>query len=166
MRRLDHTLTYPDATVVEVYAMLVDPEYRTAVSVFQHVTDFSCQITPDGTGAEVSIEQAHGTDRIPAMAQKLTGPEIRFLQHETWGSPDGADVNVTVPGKPGDIRGTIALDQDGADVTQHIDIAVRVSIPLVGGKLEEMIGGFVGRVFDAQNTVGVKWLRGEWPPAE
>jgi hypothetical protein len=163
MKQIDHTLTYPDATVAEVYAMLTDPSYRTAVSVFQHVTDFSCAITPDGDGADVAIEQAHGTDRIPSMAQKLVGSEIRFLQHETWASPDGADVEVTVPGKPGDIRGTIALAQDGADVTQHIDIAVRVSIPFVGGKVEEMIAMFVGRVFDAQNTVGVKWLRGEWP---
>ena len=70
---------------------------------------------------------------------------------------------MTVPGKPGDIRGTITLEQDGADVAQHIDIAVRVSIPLVGGKVEEMIAGFVGRVFDAQNSVGVKWLQGDRP---
>ena len=163
MKRIDHALTYPDATVAEVYAMLTDPSYRTAVSVYQHVTDFCCDITPQGDGAVVAIEQAHGTDRIPSMAQKLVGSEIRFLQTETWGSPDGADVKVTVPGKPGDIHGTIALTQEGADVTQHIDIAVRVSIPLVGGKVEEMIAGFVGRVFDAQNAVGVTWLRGERP---
>jgi len=163
MKRIDHTLTYPDATVAEVYAMLTDPAYRTAVSVYQHVTDFSCDITPRGAGAEVAIEQAHGTDRIPSVAQKLVGSEIRFLQHETWASPDGADVEVTVPGKPGDIRGTIALAQAGGDVTQHIDIAVRVSIPFVGGKVEDMIATFVGRVFDAQNTVGVTWLRGDRP---
>ena len=161
MKRIDHTLTYPDATVAEVYAMLTDPTYRTAVSVYQHVTDFSCEIRAEGDGADVAIEQAHGTDRIPAVAQKLVGSEIRFLQHETWASPDGADVEVTVPGKPGDIRGTIALAQEGADVTQHVDIEVRVSIPFVGGKVEDMIAGFVGRVFDAQNTVGVQWLRGE-----
>jgi len=161
MRRIDHTLTYPDASVAEVYAMLTDPAYRTAVSVYQHTTDFSCEITPDGDGADVAIEQAHGTDRIPSMAQKLVGSEIRFLQHETWGSPDAADIEVNVPGKPGDIRGTITLAQSGADVTQHIDIAVRVSIPLVGGKVEAMIAMFVDRVFDAQNDVGVRWLRGE-----
>jgi hypothetical protein len=163
MKRIDHTLTYPDATVAEVFAMLTDPSYRTAVSVYQRTTDFSCEITPQGQGAVVAIEQAHGTDRIPSMAQKLVGSEIRFLQHETWASPDGADVEVTVPGKPGDIHGTIGLEQDGADVLQHIDIAVRVSIPLVGGKVEDMIAMFVDRVFDAQHSVGVTWLRGERP---
>jgi len=161
MKRIDHTLTYPDATVAEVYAMLTDPAYRVAVSEFQHVTDFSCDITPQGDGALVEIEQAHGTDRIPSMAQKLVGPEIRFFQQESWGSPDRADIEVTVPGKPGDIRGAITLTRSGADVAQHVDIAVRVSIPLVGGKVEDMIAGFVGRVFDAQNDVGVRWLRGE-----
>jgi len=134
MKRIDHTLTYPDATVAEVYAMLTDPAYRTAVSAYQHVTDFSCDITPRGAGAEVAIEQAHGTDRIPSVAQKLVGSEIRFLQHETWAGPDGADVEVTVPGKPGDIRGTIALAQAGADVTQHIDIGSRRDTCIVQAK--------------------------------
>ena len=32
-------------------------------------------------------------------------------------------------------------------------------MPFVGGKVEDLIAGFVGRAFDAQNTVGVKWLR-------
>jgi hypothetical protein len=162
MKQLNHSLSYPDATVAAVFAMFIDPAYRTAVSVYQQVTDFSCDITPDGGGAEVRIEQAHGTERIPSVAQKLVGPEIRFQQEESWKSPDGADIVVTVPGKPGDISGTIALAQDGPDVIQTIDISIRVSIPFVGGKLEDMIAGFVGRVFDAQNKVGVKWLRGEW----
>ena len=145
MKRIERTLTYPDTSVAAVYAMLTDPAYRRAVCEFQHVTDFSCAITPHGHGAPVDIEQAHGTDRIPSMAQKLVGAEIRFLQQESWGSPDAADIEVTVPGKPGDIRGTIALTQSGADVVQHVDIAVRVSIPLVGGKVEDMIAGFVDR---------------------
>jgi len=37
-----------------------------------------------------------------------------------------------------------------------------VSIPLVGGKVEDLIAGFVLKAFDAENKVGVKWLRGEW----
>jgi hypothetical protein len=39
---------------------------------------------------------------------------------------------------------------------------VKVPIPLVGGKLEDLIAGFITKAFDAENKVGVKWLRGEW----
>jgi hypothetical protein len=158
MKRVQQTLTYPDTTVAEVFAMFTDPPYREAVSAYQHVTDFSCDITPQESGAEVRIEQAHGTDRIPSVAQKFVGDEIRFQQHESWASPAGADVDVVIPGKPGEMHGTMALRQDGADVTQVVDMTVKVSIPLVGGKLEDMIAGFVSRVFDAQHQVGVTWL--------
>jgi len=162
MKRVDHTLSYPGTTVPAVFGMLMDPSYRTAVSAYQHVTDFSCDIQRAGDGAEVQVEQAHGTDRIPSAARKFLGDEIRFRQHESWASPAGARVHVSVPGKPGEMDGTFAFRQEGDDVVQDIDMTVTVSIPFVGAKLEDMIAGFVLRVFDAQHSVGVKWLRGEW----
>ena len=162
MKRVSHTLTYPGTTVDEVFAMFGDTAYRTAVSEYQKVVDFSCDITTNGAGMDVRVEQAHGTDRMPSLAQRFVGDEIRFVQVETWASPASADLQVTIPGKPGDITGTETLVQSGDDVVQSIDLAVKVSMPLVGGKLEDMVAGFVGRVFDAENKVGVKWLAGEW----
>jgi hypothetical protein len=162
MKRVSHLLTYPGTTVDDVYAMLADPTYRKAVGSYQQVTDFSCDITPSGSGMRVRLEQAHGTDRIPSFAQRLVGHEIRFVQEESWSSPAAADLHVTIPGKPGDMTGSTTLTQAGADVRQQIDLAVKVSIPLVGGKVEDLIAGFVSKAFDAENKVGVKWLRGEW----
>jgi hypothetical protein len=60
------------------------------------------------------------------------------------------------------MSGGQSLTQSGADVLQRIDLDVKVSIPLVGGKVEDLIAGFVRKAFDAENKVGVKWLRGEW----
>jgi len=162
MNRLSHTLTYPGTTLADVYAMLADPAYRKAVGDYQQVTGFACDITPSGDGMRVRLEEAHGTDRIPSFAQRLVGHEIRFVQEESWSSPSGADIHVTIPGKPGDMTGTMSLTQSGDDVIQRIDLAVKVSIPLVGGKVEDLIAGFVGKAFDAENKVGEKWLRGEW----
>jgi hypothetical protein len=162
MKRVSHTLTYPDATVHDVFAMFADPAFRTAVSEYQRVIDFDCRISMNGEGMDVQIEQAHGTDRIPGFAQRLVGREIRFVQQETWESPSSADLHVSVPGKPGNIAGSETLTQSGDDVVQTVDIAVTVSMPLVGGKVEDLIAGFIGRVFDAENKVGVKWLAGEW----
>jgi hypothetical protein len=142
--------------------MYGDPAYRKAVSEYQHVVDFDCQISMTGDGMEVQLEQAHGTDRIPSFAQRLVGNEIRFVQHETWASPSRADIHVTIPGKPGEMTGTETLTQSGDDVVQQVDLAVKVSIPLVGGKVEDLIAGFLGKAFDAENKVGVKWLKGEW----
>jgi hypothetical protein len=162
MKRVSHTLTYPGTAVADVYAMLADPAYRKAVGEYQRVIDFSCDITPTGNGMQVRLEQAHGTDRIPSFAQKLVGGEIRFVQEESWSSPSAADIHVSIPGKPGEMNGATTLTQAGADVVQQIDLAVKVGVPLIGGKLEELVAGFVTKSFDAENKVGVKWLRGEW----
>ena len=162
MKPVSHTLTYPDTTVADVYAMLGDPAYRQAVGEYQHVQDFSCEFTPTGDGMEVRLEQAHGTSRIPSFAQRLVGHEIRFVQKESWHSPTSAEIHVTIPGKPGEMTGGETLTQAGADVVQQVDLAVTVSIPLVGGKVEDLVAGFLGKAFEAENKVGVKWLKGEW----
>jgi Protein of unknown function (DUF2505) len=162
MKRVSHTLTYPGTTVDAVFGMLGDPAFRAAVGDYQHVTDFSCDITPSGDGMRVRLEQGHGTERFPSFARKVVGDQIHFVQEETWSSPTAADISVTIPGKPGDMTGSTSLAQSGDDVVQRVDLAVKVSIPLVGGKLEDLVVGFVTKAFDAENKVGVKWLRGEW----
>jgi hypothetical protein len=162
MRRVSHTLTYPATSVADVFAMLGDPAYRRAVGDYQRVIDFSCDIARSGAGMRVRLEEAHATDRIPSFAQRLVGNEIRFQQEESWTSSSSADIHVTIPGKPGDMNGTTTLTQAGDDVVQQIDLAVKVNIPLVGGKVEELVADFVGKAFEAEHKVGVKWLKGEW----
>jgi hypothetical protein len=162
MKRVSHTLTYPGTTVDEVFAIYADPTFRKAVADYQHVVDFACEITPDGAGMAVRLEQAHGTDRIPGFARKLVGDEIRFVQEEAWSSPSSADMHVTIPGKPGEMSGTETLTQSGPDVVQTIDLTIKVSMPFVGGKVEDLIGDFIRKAFEAENKVGVKWLAGEW----
>ena len=162
MKRASHVLTYAGATVEAVFAMLGDSTFRKAVADYQHVQDFTCDITPSGVGMLVRLEQAHGTDRIPSFARKLVGDEIRFVQEESWSSPSSADIHVTIPGKPGAMSGTATLSQTGPDVVERVELEVKVSIPFVGGKVEDLIAGFVGKAFETENEVGVKWLRGEW----
>jgi hypothetical protein len=162
VKRVRHTLTYPGATVHDVFAMFADPAYRKAVADYQRVVDSDCRISMNGEGMDVRLEQAHGTDRIPGFARKLVGDEIRFVQEETWASPAAADLHVTIPGKPGEMTGTETLAQAGDDVVQTIDLGVKVSMPIVGGKVEDLIAGFIGKAFEAENKVGVKWLAGEW----
>jgi hypothetical protein len=162
MKRVSHTLTYPGTTVDVVYAMLADPAYRKAVGDHQRVIDFSCDIVRSGSGMRVRLGEAHATDRIPSFAQRLVGNEIRFVREESWSSSSAADIHVTIPGKPGEVTGTTTLAKSGEDVVQRVELAVKVSIPLVGGKVENLVAGFVGTSFDAENEVGVTWLRGEW----
>ena len=60
------------------------------------------------------------------------------------------------------MNGTARLVQSGADAVETVAMDVRVAVPLVGGKLEDMVAGLLKDAFRAENKVGIKWLAGEW----
>jgi hypothetical protein len=166
MKNVNAELLYPGATVAEVAAMLADPAFRKAVAAYQHALRSEVTVTPQGDGKKVVFEYAHGTDRVPSFAKKLVGNEIPIVQEETWSSDGDAEILVTIPGKPGDMKGTASIVQRGEDVVEYVDLTVKVSIPLVGGKIEDLIAGLLLKGFGAENKVGVKWLAGEWRAGE
>lgn len=159
-RTVTEDLTYPGATVDQVAAMLADPEFREAVAEHQRAVRSSATIDGAGAGSSARIEIVHGTERVPSFARKFVGDEIAIVQEETWTSDSHADVLVTIPGKPGDMRGTFDLAQAGDDVVQEVRLTVKVNLPLVGGKLEDLIVGLLSKAYRAENTVGRTWLAG------
>lgn len=160
-KSIHETLIYPDTNVETVAALATDPAFRSAVASYQHALRSELSVAPTGDGSKVRFEYAHGTERVPSFAKKLAGDEIPIVQEETW-QGNKADVLITIPGKPGDMRGSITLEQRGADVAQVVDLTVKVAIPFVGGKIEDLIAGLLTKAARAENKVGVKWLAGEW----
>jgi hypothetical protein len=162
MKSVNAELVYPGTTVSDVAAMLADPEFRRAVAAYQHALHSNVTVTPQDDGKKVVFEYAHGTDRVPSFAKRLVGNEIPIVQEETWSAAGDAKILVTIPGKPGDMKGTANITQRGDDVVEFVDLTVKVNIPLVGGKIEDLIAGLLLKAFTAENKVGVKWLAGEW----
>ncbi|MBD3944407.1 DUF2505 domain-containing protein [Nocardioides ganghwensis] len=152
--KLTKQLTY-DAPAEAVAAMLDDVAFREAVLERQRVVRGSVDI--DGDVAR--IEQVRSADDIPAFARKFVGDEIVIVQTETWTSAHGADVELAIPGKPGDAVGTLVLVEAGGTTTETVELAVSVRIPLVGGKIESMIAEMVGHALDVEHRVGVEWLK-------
>ena len=154
MKKLSKKLTY-DAPAEAVAAMLDDPAFRESVLERQRVLRGSVDI--DGDIA--TIEQVRSADSIPSFARSFVGDEIVIVQRETWTSPTAADVELSIPGKPGEAVGTVVLTESGGTTTESVDLAVTVKIPLVGGKIETMIVDMVGAALDKEHEVGVEWLR-------
>ncbi len=151
--RLTKLLTY-DATAESVAAMLDDQEFREAVLEKQRVVRGS--VTIDGD--VVTVEQVRSADDIPSFARKFVGDEILIVQTETWTSPTSADVRLAIPGKPGEAVGTLELVESGGTTTETIDLDLTVKIPLVGGKIEQLIAGIFSAALDAEQKVGREWL--------
>lgn len=157
-KTISEKLTYPGATIEQVIAMLGDPAFRDAVAGHQRAVRSSADVSGTGAGSTARIEIVHGTEHVPSFARKFVGDEISIVQEETWTTDTHADVLVTIPGKPGDMKGTLDVAQVGDDVVQTVLLTVKVNIPFVGGKVEDLIAGLLSKAYRAENKVGLKWL--------
>lgn len=151
-KRITHELTY-DAPLEEVRAMLLDEEFRKAVAVAQRAKRSTVEIE----GSSVRFETVQPADGIPSFAKKFVGDEIVIDQRETW-TGNTADVHVAIPGKPGDMKGSAALRTVGDQTVETVDLTVKVNIPLVGGKIEGLIGDMLVKALKAENRAGKEYL--------
>ena len=156
-KRLKHELTY-DAPMAEVAEMLADTSFRGEVCAFQGVKRAMVSIDSDDNGMEVTIDQVQAAQGIPSFARKFVGDEINIVQQESWSSPTEGDITVTIPGKPGEMKGTARLAESGGVTTETVDLTVKVNIPLVGGKIEGLIADLLLKALKAENKVGRDYL--------
>jgi hypothetical protein len=161
--RFQHTSTY-DAPSAEVFAMLTDAAWRERVGAAQNVVSSTVTVTsegPDQTGRRVVIDQVQNTAGLPAIAKKIAGDTTRALVTEVWTSPTAGTIEILAPGKPTKAVGTVALESDGATTRHVTDLEVTVKVPLLGGKLEQLMADNIEQGLVVEQTVGAAWLRGE-----
>ncbi|RLV49874.1 DUF2505 domain-containing protein [Nocardioides mangrovicus] len=157
-KTIDHALTYEGASAEQVYAMLGDEKFRNLVCDAQRVIRKDVSITPAGEGMTVRIEQVQTAQGIPSFATKFVGEEITILQEEQWASPTQGTVHVSIPGKPGEMNGTITISESGGTTTETVHMDCKVSIPLVGGKIEGLLVDLLTKALKAENRVGRDYL--------
>lgn len=158
-KRLTHALTY-DAPAAAVAAMLSDPAFREQVCDAQHVLRHS--VTIEGAAASgdlrVSIDQVRTAGGVPTFAKKFVGDEINIVHTESWSSPESGELRMSIPGKPGEMSGTVRLAESGGTTTQSVTLDIRVGIPLLGGKIEGLIADLLEKAYQVENRVGRDYL--------
>jgi hypothetical protein len=155
--RFEHTLRY-EATPDEVFAMLGEVPFRERVCEAQHVTDCIVTVDRSGDAMSVRVDQKRPSEGIPSFARKFVGDTIHILREEDWSSPTDAALDVSIPGKPGRLRGTVTLRPDGSGTAKTVSGDLRVDIPLVGGKVEVLIAELLEHALEAEQRVGSAWL--------
>ena len=155
--RLTHTMTY-DAPLADVAAMLDDPAYRDDVIAAQGGLRGLVTFEQVGDTVVVELSQVQQATGIPSFAKKLVGDEIHLVLREAWTSTEHADLDVAIPGKPGRIVGTIDLAEDGGTTTETVDIEITVNIPMMGPKLEKLIGDLLLKAMRREEQVGRAYL--------
>jgi hypothetical protein len=160
MKQVQEELRYDGATIDQVYAMLATREFREAVCEYQRVLRHAVTVDEVGETMSVTIDQDHGTGRLPGFAKKIVGDRINIVQSEIWTGGSHGNITVTVPGKPGEMTGTATLVAANGGVTEKVDMTVKVNLPLIGGKVEGLIADMLRKALRAEHYVGKEWLAG------
>jgi hypothetical protein len=154
--RFSHQLRY-DASPDRVRAMVADPGFRERVCEALHAISYTVSVDGSGAGMTVVVDQTQPARGIPSYATKLLGDEIRIIQRESWTDGSSGSLTLEIPGKPGSFEGTVSLSGDGSTV-ESFDGEVKVRVPLVGGKLEGLVGDLFRAALSAEERVGRAWL--------
>ena len=153
--KLTHSVRY-DAPIADVYAMLTDPAFREKAALSQGLT--AVDVSVDAGDVRISMQQP--TTDLPGFARKVVGETSNVVQAETWNGTDSADFAITMPPLPGGIEGTRLLKADGDGTLDTFAGEAKVRIPLVGGKLENLIASKLTEGWDNEHALGVTWLAG------
>lgn len=160
--KFSHQMTY-DAPPADVQAMLADPAFREKVCAAMNAVRHDVDVTGSGAGMTVVVDQTQPADGIPSFAKKFVGDQLHIVQRETWKDASGATLLVEIPGKPGEFRGGIDLAGDGDGTVETVSGEIKVKIPMLGGKLEALIGGMFEKALRSEQRVGRAWLAGDQP---
>jgi Protein of unknown function (DUF2505) len=162
--RFQHETTYA-AAAADVYATVIDARFREAVCSRQGALRHSVQILDDSDGVKVLIDQVLPAHGIPAPAAKFVGEEIQVRRVELWVTPTHANIDISIPGKPGRLEGTLVLSESAGRTTRTLDSQLTVSIPFVGGKLESLIADLFTTALDTEAEVAASFLKPTADPA-
>lgn len=159
-RRIEHltTSTWP---VQDVYRALVDETYlKDRLKVLGGTDAQLVSFTSSGGQTSYQLKQGVAAEHLPSVAKSLLGGDLVIHRVEAWTEAGHTGtVEVTINGVPGRLDGTIELaEHAGGGSKLTLTGQVKVSIPLVGGKLETMIAEQVAALLDKENEFTTEWL--------
>ena len=114
----------------------------------------------DGSRVVERLERADGGVRLvvsrelpaggPGFLERFLPRDGRVVQTDEWGPPEDGQRRgtwqVVIPGVPATLGGTMRLEPTATGCRYVVEGAIRVPIPLVGGKAEAFIAEMVQKL--------------------
>jgi Protein of unknown function (DUF2505) len=155
---------YPyDAADAAVFAMFSHAGFLLAKLEATGATD--CEVVEcaetGGGGFRIVTRRTVEAD-IPGFAKKVFKPTNALTQIEDWQAAAGGTRTGTwrieTKGVPVSTSGVTRLESTGAGAVQHIEGRIKVSVPLIGGRLEHFVYDQAHRTLDLEHEFGRRWL--------
>lgn len=118
----------------------------------------------DDAGVDLRLTQVIERHTLPAVAQTVMHSDLvitriaHYGPHVVAGITTG-DFSATIPGAPGSLTGQISLFDEGEGSIMRTTPQAEVNIPLLGGKLEEMMLANIVDLLEVESEFTEHWLR-------
>jgi Protein of unknown function (DUF2505) len=168
-RSFDLSADY-DGTVEEVHRALTDEKYWRArlaesgadVAILESIR-VGGESGDDDTVEVVTLQVIH-SHKLPGMVTQLHSGDLRIRREETWGPVTGSaaqgSVEGSIVGAPVNLTGDASLspisETGGSRLVFRATVQVRV--PIIGGKLENIIGTRLAELVAAEQRFTTKWI--------
>lgn len=146
-----------------VYAMITNPDYVKEKNERTGGEDVKVNVDDQGAdGASIEVSRVLPAE-IPSFAQKFVGEKIQTVQNDKWapanadGTYDGTTA-VDFGKAPMSLKGTFHIEADGDGSVLYVKAEAKASVPLVGGKLENVLAEQFQRAVRKEQEIATEWL--------
>ena len=151
-----HAYQYPAA---EVFAALTD--FEAVKSKYEAIGQSEVQLVRRDQGDDGSVTMV--TTRVvplelPGFAKKVLSPKQHVTQTDVWSGADrkgqrSGTFAVEAKGAPVRLKGTLQLVPRGAKgCTNTTEVTVECRVPLIGGKIADLVANATRRALDHEQT--------------
>jgi hypothetical protein len=165
-RSFDRVADHPDS-VEKVLRALADEQYWLAWLADCGADDAtldSMRVGADGS-VEVASTQTLRHDRLPGIVAQFYKGDLQIKREESWSAiSDGKTTCIitgSMPGIPVEMSGTGHLTPHPADVDAaqlRVQASVEVRIPVLGGKIEKVIGNQLMDMVTTRRHFTNEWI--------
>lgn len=144
-----------------VFAVQSDPNYIVWKHEHMAAHDVSAEVQEDGSHVTITSSRQLPAE-IPHAARKLVGDSITVEETHIWSHPDAdgsrhGTVTATFGGAPMEVYGTVELHPRGDGAAIDIVVHAKAGVPLIGGKLEQMVGEQFMRAVRKEQRIYPQW---------
>lgn len=163
-RRLSYSARY-DFDAQKLHAAQMERQYwQDLVDGFRMLTPISEieEFTSGDDGMRVVLKQAITRDMLPPIAQTVMVKDMMITRVETLSAFDPAETpgtyTASIPAGPGSLKGEQALVSTETGCTLRKTTEVKVFIPFVNGKLEQLMLVNLVDLFRAEAEYTRDWV--------
>lgn len=164
-RRSEHVVTF-DVPAEQIHAQFASEEYWQALTEVYRGLNARTDLTlfrSDARGTDIALRQVLPRDDLPPVARKVMPVDLVITREQHFDPfVDGAlgTFAASMPRAPGRLDGRYDLTDTPTGSRLRVRSHCKVSIPLVGGTLEDLILTNMRHLFDGEREFTTHWLAG------